>query len=107
MARRLIYLTILLAWAFLMCFPILAFTIAIRGQVEFGNAVRIFLVQEDNSQGLAIQWNRQAGNQENCIRSSVRYFLWDSSDETQNADYCQCYTEGDVDDLVTGLCSMP
>ena len=107
MARRLIYLSIFLLWALLMCFPIMAFAVAIRGQVEFGNAIRIFLVQEDNSQGLGIQWNRSAGNQENCTKSSVRYFLWEGGDESLNIDYCQCYNDGDAMSSVNGLCTVP
>jgi hypothetical protein len=90
-----------------MCFPILAFTVAIRGQVEFGNTVRIFLVQEDSSQGLGFQWNRPASNQQDCTKSSIRYFLWEGGEESLNVDYCQCYDNGNVKGSVTGLCAVP
>ena len=103
MIRRLIYLLILILWAVIMCFPVLAFTVAIRGHVEFGNTLRIFLVQED-SQGLGIQWNRSDTDQEECIRSSVRYFFWDGDERSQNVDFCRCYDNGEINSLVTGDC---
>lgn len=104
MTRRIVYLGIVLAWLLLMCFPVLAFTLAINGQVTLGNTLRIFMVQDTNNQGIGIQWNRQAGEQENCLRSSVRYFMWEQAEQTQNADYCLCYDQGNIEGLVTGNC---
>lgn len=107
MTRRFVYLGIVLVWLLLMCFPVLAFTLAINGQVAFGDTIRIFLVQDDDNQGIGIQWNRRAGVQENCLRSSVRYFLWEQAGQTQNVDYCRCYEQGDIEGLVTGNCEIP
>ena len=103
MTKRLIYFVVLLVWALLMCFPFLAFAVAMRGHVEFGSAVRIFLIQEDN-QGVGVQWNRRVADQKNCVKSSVRFFFWEGKEDSEGVDFCRCYEDGDINGSVIGPC---
>ena len=107
MTKRLLYLAIVLVWLTLMCFPLMAFAVAINGEMAVGDTLRIFLVQDIDNQGLGIQWNRRAGEEANCLRTSVRYLLWKQSEETLNVDYCRCYDEGDIKGSITGNCAQP
>lgn len=87
-------------WVILMCLPLMAFVLAVKGEVKLGNQakshVRIFMVQGEKEDGLGIEYSRRVTENAECFRSSIRYLLWNGEAEKVNADYCQCfaYQEG-------------
>jgi hypothetical protein len=91
--RRLVYLLVFLVWLLLITSPFLAFMLAARGQIQVGEGprryVRLFLVQEEEIQGVGLEWVRPAGGQATCSDGSLTYFTWEG--EGQNGDFCQCY----------------
>jgi hypothetical protein len=102
--RRLAYGLVVLVWLILMLAPIVAVVLAARGQIQVGEGprryVRLFLVQEEEAQGVGLEWVRPADGQTSCSDGSLRYFTWEG--EGQNADFCQCYDEaGEVLTSVT------
>lgn len=86
------YLVFLLVWLFLISLPTFAFIFAVRGQVELGRTeglyLRVFLVQEKDTEGVGIEFARPVSSQPTCLQTSVRYFLW--AGQPQNATFCQC-----------------
>jgi hypothetical protein len=109
--RRLLYTLLLLVWLVLVLSPILAFVLAARGQIQFGEEprsyLRLFLVQEDEAQGVGLEWLRPAAEQATCSTGSLTYFLWEG--EGQNAEFCQCYDPA-TNDLISSTqqaCQQP
>ncbi len=111
MARRLGYLAIIIIWLTLMCFPVLAFLIATRGEIRFGDitrsGIRVHLVQEVEAQGLGIEWSRRTNRQSNCSRTTVRYLLWEGESAGYNTEYCLCYDLAGQYPQVVGSCEEP
>ncbi len=101
---------LILIWLVIMSLPLLAVVIARGGQVRLGAQesahLRVFLVQEEENNGLGIEWMRtstpaQAQSGENrCWLTSVSYWLWEGQGE--NVTYCQCF---DAAGSVTSSCS--
>jgi hypothetical protein len=93
--RRSGYLALLLLWFVIMAFPTFAFFLATKGEVQFGsqaqNHIRFFMVQEETSGGIGVEWVREARQVDNCSQTSLRYFLWEGSSAGQNVSFCQCY----------------
>ena len=93
--KRLGYSFLLLVWLIIMAFPTFAFLLATREELQFGedprSHLRLFLVQEEESSGLGIEWVRNARNLNNCARTSIRYLLWEGSSRGENVSFCQCY----------------
>jgi hypothetical protein len=90
--RRLAYALVALLWLVVMSFPVLAFLLAARGQVQFGvdpdRHLRLFLVQERNFEGVGVEWVRPYGEQPACTQTAVRYLMW--AGEAENVSFCQC-----------------
>jgi hypothetical protein len=90
--RRLGYAAVLLVWLIVMAFPVFAFIMATKEEIQVGdpqgNHLRVFLLMEQDSQGIGLEFSRMSGHEEGCYQSSVRYFLWEGSGE--NATFCQC-----------------
>ncbi|MEW5988710.1 MAG: hypothetical protein AB1791_18940 [Chloroflexota bacterium] len=95
--RPLLYLVIVVVWLVVMSLPVLAFLLATRGSVQIGgdarSNVRAFLVLEEDSQGVGIQWTRPHRDQPHCANTSLVYLLWEG--EGENARYCQCFDPAD------------
>ena len=108
MIRRLGYLAAVLIWLMIMCLPILAFAVAIRGELKLGNQekshVRVFMVQGDEENGLGIEWSRRTDDGSDGLTTSVRYLLWDGDAEDANVDYCQCFRNVDGQNSYDGFC---
>ena len=72
--------------------PFVAFTLAARNQIELGSSeqfyVRLFLIQEDNAEGIGLETARPYGIEPSCIETNVRYFMWVG--EPENVMFCQC-----------------
>ena len=89
------YAVLLLIWLIVMAFPTFAFFLATNGEVQIGSEprshVRFFLVQEEASGGVGLEWVRGARQVDDCTRTTIRYFLWEGSSADQNVSFCQCY----------------
>ena len=89
--RRLLYSVILLVWLVVMSLPLVAIVLASRGELDIGSErrhVRLFMVQEDESQGVGIQWTRPRLFEPDCLKTNLNYVMWVG--EGENATYCQC-----------------
>jgi hypothetical protein len=93
--KRLVYFFLLLLWLMVMAFPTFAFLLATQGELQLGDEprshLRFFMVQEPASSGVGVEWVRAASRVENCTRTTLRYFLWESDEANQNVRFCQCY----------------
>ncbi|WP_420642478.1 hypothetical protein [Candidatus Leptofilum sp.] len=93
--KRLGYAILIVFWLFIMAFPTFAFFLATRGELQFRDDprshMRFFMVQEEASSGIGIEWVRDARGAENCSQTSIRYFLWEGDGRNQNTNFCQCY----------------
>jgi len=91
--RRSVYLVIILAWLLVMAFPTFAFLLAMRGQLQFGDDngrhIRIFLLQDQDAEGVGVEQQRLLREPAGCRQTSVRYFMW--SGEGENITFCQCF----------------
>ena len=89
------YLLLLLLWLMVMAFPTFAFFLSTNGEIQLGedpqSHVRFFMVQEESSSGVGVEWVRGARESENCTRTSLVYFLWEGDSAGQNTTFCQCY----------------
>lgn len=109
--RRILYLLLILLWLVLVLFPLGAFLLASRGELQLGsdpkNHVRIFLLQEDRAQGVAVEWMRPSQAAPDCHQSSVSYLLWEGDGE--NVVYCQCSDSqtGELKPVIFEACSVP
>lgn len=93
--KRIGYFIFLILWLIIMAFPTFAFFLATNGEVQLGREarshVRFFMVQEETSGGVGLEWVRSARQVDNCTRTSIRYFLWEGNSAGQNTNFCQCY----------------
>ena len=93
-----------------MAFPLVAVLLATQGQIDVGEApgnhLRLFLVQEQDAQGVGVEWTRRVGEPAGCAQTSVRYLLWEG--EGQGVTYCRCFDEqGRLVDNQRGACRAP
>lgn len=93
--KRLLYLLIIVVWLLLMIFPTFAFMLANNGRIELGsnprNQLRFFLVQEEDADGIGMEWSRPSWGQAQCAQTSLAYLFWEGGESGQNATYCHCY----------------
>jgi hypothetical protein len=104
--QRLPYLLLLLAWVVILFLPLAAAVLAYRGEIEVGgnggrHHIRVFLLQQRQTEGIGVTWTRPLAGQPNCRRTTLRYFLWRGTGE--NATFCQCLTN-DNGETVSGVC---
>ena len=101
----------LLVWLFLISLPALAFIIATRGQIDLGNQesqyLRLFLLHENDAEGLGVEWTRPFSSQPLCRQTNVHYLLWRG--QPQNSSYCQCVNVATETQhpAIPGLCNPP
>ena len=66
--------------------------VAANGEVRLGSDagshIRLFLLQEPDTQGIGIEWAGPSLDDEGCANSHVRYLLWEGTGIS--ADYCRC-----------------
>lgn len=93
--RRFAYVLAVLLWLIVMSFPVVAFVLATQQELQIGSDagthLRLFLVQEAETEGVGIQWTRPGGQTDNCFQSRLTYLMWEG--EGEKATYCQCYDE--------------
>ncbi len=99
----------ILLWLALMTLPFVSIVLAARGELnvgdETGAGFRLFLLQESERQGLGIQWRRNSGTQEDCLKTSVYYALWEGTNIDINTTFCQCFDPKTGFVLSSGECS--
>ncbi len=102
--KRLFTAILIALWLILMAFPIVAFVLATQGEIQIGSGhrsnLRIFLVQGTESKGVGLQWSRSVSGPGDCLRTSLRYVLWEGSNRAQNNSYCVCYSPGQDEHIV-------
>ena len=108
--RRLAYFLVFLVWLLIMLFPVVAFVLATQGEIMVGKETnshtRLFLLQEEDTEGVGIEWTRRARESPGCAQTSLIYLMWEG--EGENATYCQCYDEtGAIVVSTPGACSAP
>lgn len=90
--RRLTYLLIIIVWLIIMAFPITAFAVSMRGQLQFGQDnrphLRLFMVQEEDANGIGIEWAKRPFRHRNCLQTTLQYIMWEGQSEP--ATFCQC-----------------
>ena len=93
--RRGIYLIIVLIWVILMSFPIIAFVLATRGELGVGDAnesgFRLFLLKDADLQGIGIERRRRIDPENNCLKSTLNYILWEGKNDNLDITFCQCF----------------
>jgi len=108
MWRKIGYLGVVIIWLTIMCFPILAFALAIKGEIKIGDrkrsGLRVFMVKEKEAQGIGFEWSRELDSQFECTNTSVRYLLWESDQSDPNVNYCLCYEQDGEDAQLIGDC---
>jgi hypothetical protein len=94
--RSLGYGVLIVVWLAVMLLPCAAFALAARGELEWqrgADSDRIWLIQERDEKGIGYHSQRLLSGEATgpaCVRSSVRFFLWEGSAEGENNDYCEC-----------------
>lgn len=109
--RRVLYLLIIVLWLIVLSVPFFAFVLAARKQIQIGDDprshLRVFLVQEQGSEGIGVEWVRPYRPNPACAQTSVNYFMW--SGEPEPVLYCQCYDPATEEPLpiVASRCTPP
>ena len=93
--RHGIYLIIILLWVILMSFPIIAFVLATRGELAAGDAneagFRLFLLSNTDVQGIGFERRKRIDREDNCLESTIKYFLWEGENQNLDITFCQCF----------------
>lgn len=78
--------------------PIFACRLLATGKIEFGelpnNYVNIFVLQEPGKEGLGFQWSRTVDDENQCIQTTARYFMFEG--EGEDIDFCGCAIDGET-----------
>ena len=90
--RRLLYLVIITIWLAMMLFPVSAFRLSRRGQIQVG-PTRIFLVDEGRQEGVGFSTVRNIRGDVPCRRTTIHYVMW--SGVADNAQSCTCDAAGE------------
>lgn len=86
--RRFVYFIIIVVWASVFAFPVVAFNLARNGELNVRNT-RIFLISEQTEGGVGFQSTRDVGQDANCKMTSVVYLLWEGEGENVRSCYCE------------------
>jgi len=109
--RRLVYGLLLILWLVVMTLPALAFLLAVKGELQIGEQpqshLRLFLLQDEQAQGVAVEWVRPSRQDSDCHQGNVTYVLWKG--EAENAVYCQCAdpSSGELKSVTNQGCPAP
>lgn len=85
----------ILAWLVVMIFPLFSLILVIRGEIMVGSEqdshLRIFMVNAEDQNGVAVEWSRRINDNEDCLRTDVNFLLWEGSDSGLDVAYCSCF----------------
>lgn len=94
--RRIGYIVLVIFWLGVMVFPTFAFFLATQNELQLGSNprshIRFFMIQEESSGGLGIEWVRKGSQTDNCTQTTINYFLWEGKRPDNNVSFCQCYS---------------
>lgn len=93
--RRVGIILFLLLWFFLISLPAFAMLLTVRGQIQLGqedNRLRVFLLQEQDAEGVGFELARPYRPNDSCDQISLRYIMWVG--EPKNVTFCQCIETG-------------
>jgi len=80
-----------------MSFPIIAFVLATRGELGVGEAsesgFRVFLLNDNNLQGIGIERRRRINPEDNCFQSTLNFLLWEGENDNLDITFCQCFED--------------
>jgi len=84
------YGALLLIWLAIMATPIVALTLASRGEISVGEVpgIRLFLVSSEGSRGIGMQLTTMAN--QNCRRERIGFLMWKGATSGQATSYCSC-----------------
>lgn len=90
--KRFGYFIAFWVWLLVMLFPMLAFLLAAKEELQIGQQdephLRLFLLQETSGEGIGVEWQREIGQPNGCAKTTVTYLLWEGDAEIIR--YCQC-----------------
>ena len=91
--KRLLIAVLLVVWLLIMLFPCMAFSLAMRTELQLGsnpnNHVRLFLVSEELGEGIGVEWKRPfSSTNAQCTQTAVNYIMWVG--EGEDVVFCQC-----------------
>lgn len=87
--KRFFVAILLMGWLLIMLFPCMAFSLALRTEIQIGSNVRVFLVSEEAGEGIGMEWQRPfSSSSTQCIETAVTYLMW--AGEGEPVVYCQC-----------------
>jgi hypothetical protein len=104
-------ISVLLAAAIL-CLGVAAFQIAFRGGLTLHTGqlreVRVWIVQNEVSQGLGYSHMRRVSGSERsgqvCLVTRVDFWLWSGAQQGLNTTYCECFSREASNWVGTGTC---
>lgn len=116
--KRLLVGLFVLLWIVLLFTPGLAFILAARGQLQVGpqdgRHVRIFLLEDTEEEGLGLERARPVAAPQDavgasCLQTTVSYWFWSGSDDSQDVSFCQCVGPdgGALPSVVPDACAAP
>lgn len=108
--RHLIYLLLFVGWLLVMSLPLLSVVLATQRTIQLGQRsqthLRLFLVQEQTSEGVGLEWARRQSAAPGCVQTRLIYLMWKGDGD--NATYCQCYNQdGAIVRSEVGACTPP
>ncbi len=109
-AKKLGIIALVIIWFILLMLPTIAVILASREQMQIGiedTSLRLFLLQQADTEGLGIEFTRPSRVNSNCQQASVSYFMWVG--ESENVDYCLCRDQQTNSSLpaISGTCLPP
>ncbi len=100
--RRLGCLVVFVVWLICMTMPCFFVTLMVENEVVHrrsdrpGHEVRVFRVEDSDTQGFGLSWGSLKNEQDNgdyCVSTTTRFLVWEGTAET--TDYCECYEQVD------------
>lgn len=85
-------------------------TLLTNGEIRFGGqeatATRLWLVSDDQAQGLGISRPEVVSSSASqlCVRTNTRFLLWRSDGSLSSVSYCECYRNQNGRLVFEGVC---
>lgn len=87
--KRVLGIVVLIGWLLVMLFPCMAFSLAMRTELQIGRNTRVFLISEKTAEGIGVERQRPfSATNALCVETAVTYFMWTGKEEPVT--YCQC-----------------
>ena len=91
---------------------LLTLSIALRGEARFSKgelgAIRLWVIREDQNQGLAFSTTRIVDGSESsgeaCIQTTARFLMLRSAQPVEDVEFCECFEKSGGRWATTGAC---